>query len=82
MNGKGSKPRPFSVSQEEFKNNWDQIFAKKAVVPVKTLDNGEQFIDLPQVLMDRLGWEVGDEIIWTEQSDGAFELNKKLNTDL
>ncbi len=26
--GKGSKPRPFSVSQEVFDNNWDNIFKK------------------------------------------------------
>ena len=77
MNGKGSKPRPFSVSQEEFEKNWDEIFAKKATVPVKTLDNGDQFIEIPQVLMDGLGWKVGDEIIWIEQSDGTFKLTKK-----
>ena len=77
MNGKGSKPRPFSVSQEEFHKNWDEIFAKKATVPVKTLDNGDQFIEIPQVLMDSLDWKVGDEIIWTEQSDGTFKLTKK-----
>ena len=29
--GKGSSPRPFSVSQEEFGNRWDQIFGKKKV---------------------------------------------------
>jgi len=77
MNGKGSKPRPFSVSQEEFQKNWDEIFAKKAIVPIKTLDNGDQFIEIPQVLMDGLGWKVGDEIIWAEQSDGTFKLTKK-----
>jgi hypothetical protein len=77
MNGKGSKPRPFSVSQEQFEKNWDEIFAKKAIVPVKTLDNGDQFIELPPVLLDSLGWKVGDEIIWTEQSDGTFKLTKK-----
>ena len=27
--GKGSSPRPYSVSQEEFANNWDAIFSKK-----------------------------------------------------
>ena len=27
--GKGSKPRPFSVSQEEFDNRWETIFGKK-----------------------------------------------------
>jgi hypothetical protein len=27
--GKGSKPRPFSVSQEEFADRFDTIFSKK-----------------------------------------------------
>ena len=26
--GKGSRPRPFSVSQEDFDNRWDMIFKK------------------------------------------------------
>lgn len=26
--GKGSKPRPFSVSQEEYDNRWDNIFSR------------------------------------------------------
>lgn len=31
MSGKGSAPRPFSVSQEEFANNFDRIFRTKSV---------------------------------------------------
>jgi hypothetical protein len=27
--GKGSAPRPYSVTQEQFGNNWDSIFGKK-----------------------------------------------------
>jgi hypothetical protein len=27
--GKGSKPRPFSVDQDQFIKNWDLIFGKK-----------------------------------------------------
>ncbi len=27
--GKGSKSRPFSVTQDEFASNWDRIFSKK-----------------------------------------------------
>lgn len=27
--GKGSKPRPLSVSRDKFKDNWDNIFKKK-----------------------------------------------------
>ena len=29
MSGKGSRPRPYSVSQEEFANSFDRIFGKK-----------------------------------------------------
>lgn len=29
MSGKGSSPRPLSVSNEEYANRWDSIFAKK-----------------------------------------------------
>ena len=28
MSGKGSKPRPYSVSQSQFASNWDNIFNK------------------------------------------------------
>jgi hypothetical protein len=27
--GKGSAPRPYSVDQKTFSNNWDNIFGKK-----------------------------------------------------
>ncbi len=29
MSGKGSRPRPYSISQEEFSNNFDRIFRNK-----------------------------------------------------
>ena len=32
MSGKGSKPRPYSISQEEYGNNWDLIFKKEKPV--------------------------------------------------
>ena len=35
MAGKGSKPRPMSVSKDKFSDNWDAIFAKKEDVAVK-----------------------------------------------
>jgi hypothetical protein len=28
MSGKGSKPRPISVPQKQFDDNWDAIFSK------------------------------------------------------
>ena len=38
--GKGSSPRPFSVSPEEFANNFDRIFGNRKMTP-KYKDNGE-----------------------------------------
>ena len=29
MSGKGSKPRPLSISKEQFDSNWDKIFMKE-----------------------------------------------------
>ena len=29
MNGKGSKPRPLSISYQEFADNWENIFGQK-----------------------------------------------------
>lgn len=28
-NGKGSKPRPYSVSRKVYEENWDRIFKRK-----------------------------------------------------
>lgn len=29
MNGKGSKPRPLSISKDDFQDNWNRIFGMK-----------------------------------------------------
>jgi hypothetical protein len=29
MSGKGSKPRPFSITREDFVTNWEKIFSVK-----------------------------------------------------
>jgi hypothetical protein len=44
--GKGSKPRPFSVSQEEFSNRFDTIFGKKKKTESEKFD--EQVIMKPE----------------------------------
>jgi len=35
MNGKGSSPRPLSISRKEFGERWDAIFRKKPRPPKK-----------------------------------------------
>lgn len=41
MSGKGSRPRPYSISQKDFDNNWDRIFRKKDMTP-KVQENVEE----------------------------------------
>jgi hypothetical protein len=37
--GKGSKPRPYSVSQAEFDNRWDIIFSKGKEMQVRVQED-------------------------------------------
>jgi hypothetical protein len=39
--GKGSSPRPFSVSQEEFDNRWDNIFKKDKDMQIRVKEDVE-----------------------------------------
>ena len=41
--GKGSKARPFSVSQNEFDNRWDLIFKKDKDVQIRVKEDPEEF---------------------------------------
>ena len=78
MNGKGSKSRPFSVKYDQYSKNWDNIFNQKnIIVPLKTLDNGDQYIEIPEKMLKSLGWKEGDDIEWAELEDGKFKLKKK-----
>jgi len=37
--GKGSRPRPYSVSQAEFDNRWDTIFSKGKEMQVRVQED-------------------------------------------
>ena len=77
MNGKGSKRRPTLVSYEEYETNYNHIFRKTYTVEVKETPEGEQFIDLPEEIINSLGWKEGDNIEWSTESDGSYSLSKK-----
>ncbi len=54
--GKGSSPRPFSVSKEEFDNNWNNIFKKKD----KRNEDREKLMGKP---IDETKYDHGDEYL-------------------
>ena len=39
--GKGSKPRPFSVANEDYANRWDAIFSRDSETDKPTSNNQE-----------------------------------------
>jgi len=40
--GKGCKPRPFSVTQEEYDNRWDSIFNKNKEDKEETVEETKE----------------------------------------
>lgn len=50
--GKGSRPRPFSVDQKTFDNNWDEIFGKKKKTDSEKFDEAimkNEYYDLDEI---------------------------------
>ena len=47
--GKGSKPRPFSVTQEEYDNRWDVIFGKDKKKTEEEKEEVRIKVTLPEV---------------------------------
>lgn len=43
---KGSTPRPYSVSQEEFANNFDRIFRKPSPKQIEDAQNEQEAFDI------------------------------------
>ena len=43
--GKGSSPRPFSVTQEEYDNRWDAIFGRNKAATEESSDTDDEDLD-------------------------------------
>ena len=48
---------------------------KPHILEVKEQD-GYQYIELPDSLLKKMGWEIGDTIDWHDNKDGSFSLLK------
>jgi hypothetical protein len=40
-------------------------------------ENGELYIELPQDLLDEMGWDYSTDLIWTVNDDGTIALRKR-----
>ena len=50
---------------------------KSWVLDVKEDKQGEKLIELPEDLLAEAGWKEGDELVWSDNKDGSWSLNKK-----
>lgn len=44
---------------------------------VKEDENGELYIELPDELMEEMGWDENTELVWTVADDGTIGLRKR-----
>ena len=40
-------------------------------------DTGDLYLELTEELMSEMGWSIGDDLLWTENKDGSWSLEKK-----
>jgi hypothetical protein len=76
--GKGSSPRPFSVSQETYANNFDRIFRKdpRIIEDQKAEDEAfEQIKKLQEIRQKAL-----DKMVHINQELGLYEDSPNRNT--
>jgi antitoxin component of MazEF toxin-antitoxin module len=48
-------------------------------VIVKEDEHGELYIDLPDSLMEDMGWDIDTELVWTVHDDGTIGLRKRID---
>jgi hypothetical protein len=48
---------------------------KSHILEVKEQD-GYQYIEIPEFLMKKMGWRIGETIDWHDNKDGTFSLLK------
>ena len=53
-----------------------QVEESSQLVIQEDPDTGEQFIELPQRLLQQLGWKEGDTLQWIERPDGSWTIKK------
>lgn len=71
--GKGSAPRPFSVSQEEFANNFDKIFGKKNIDKAEEIHSDKGY---------ELGTKEEQEAFDRKRREAALDEMVRINQEL
>ena len=49
---------------------------KSWTLEVQKLEDGDQYLEFPQELIDEVGWQEGDILKWIDNGDGSWTLKK------
>lgn len=74
MSGKGSAPRPFAVTQDEYASNWDRIFlgrSSTAEQPALTRPVAGSSPAAPATFIDDATGQVVDETWWPDATSNG-----------
>ena len=44
-------------------------------------ENGELFFEFPDALLNQMGWDAGDTLLWEELPNGSWSIKKDENKD-
>ena len=56
--------------------------SKTWTLTVQKFEDGDEYLEFPQEVMDEAGWKPGDTLKWTDNGNGSWTLSKiNENTD-
>jgi hypothetical protein len=44
-------------------------------------ETGDLVLPLPTELLNQMGWDIGDDLVWTDNFNGTFSLSKKVDNE-
>lgn len=54
---------------------------KTQEIELQTNDDGELFIQIPDDVLDNLGWCIGDDLVFTDEDNGFLIKKKEMNNE-
>lgn len=53
------------------------------IIKLEETEDGDLILPLPNEVMDKVGWEIGDTLLWIDNGDGSWTLRKQeMKTEL
>jgi bifunctional DNA-binding transcriptional regulator/antitoxin component of YhaV-PrlF toxin-antitoxin module len=50
--------------------------SKVYTVQVEEDENGDLVLPFPEKMLEELGWEIGDQLVWKDNGDGTYTITK------